>query len=66
MLRIKASFRASGIKTPGTAVYRQSKRKEWLARLEERGARMRAEALLAELDVLQVSTIIQFSPGVIT
>jgi transposase len=53
MLRIKALFRARGIKTPGTSVYRQSKRKEWLARLEERGARMRAEALLTELDVLQ-------------
>ena len=53
MLRIKALFRARGIKTPGTSVYRQSTRKEWLARLEERGARMRAEALLTELDVLQ-------------
>jgi predicted acylesterase/phospholipase RssA len=48
MLRIKALFRARGIKTPGTSVYRQSKRKEWLARLEERGARMRAEALLTD------------------
>jgi hypothetical protein len=52
MLRIKALFRARGIKTPGTSVYRPSTRKEWLARLEERGARMRAEALLTELDVL--------------
>jgi transposase len=53
MLRIKALFRARGIKTPGTSVYRESKRKEWLAQLEDRGARMRAEALLTELDVLQ-------------
>jgi transposase len=53
MLRIKALFRARGIRTPGTSVYRQSKRKEWLAQLEERGARARAEALLTELDVLQ-------------
>jgi transposase len=53
MLRIKALFRSRGIKTPGTSVYRESKRNEWLARLEERGARMRAEALLTELDVLQ-------------
>jgi hypothetical protein len=30
MLRIKALFRARGIKTPGTSVYRHSKRKEWL------------------------------------
>ena len=53
MLRVKALFRGRGIRTPGTSVYRQSKRKEWLARLEERGARARAEALLTELDVLQ-------------
>lgn len=53
MLRIKALFRARGIKTPGTSVYRQSTRKEWLSRLEGRGARARAEVLFAELDVLQ-------------
>jgi transposase len=53
MQRIKALFRARGIRTPGTSVYRQSRRKEWIAQLEERGARMRAEGLLAELDVLQ-------------
>jgi hypothetical protein len=53
MLRIKALFRARGIRTPGTSVYQQSKRKQWLAQLEERGARARAEALLTELDVLQ-------------
>lgn len=53
MLRIKALFRARGIKTPGTAVYRQSARKAWLSQLEQRGARMRAEALFAELDLLQ-------------
>ena len=52
MLRIKALFRARGIRAPGTSVYQQSKRKEWLARLEERGARARAAALLTELDVL--------------
>ena len=53
MLRIKALFRARGIKTPGTSVYRPSKRKEWLSLLEERGARARAEVLLQELDLLQ-------------
>ena len=53
MQRIKALFRARGIRTPGTSVYRPSKRKAWLAQLEERGARTRAEGLLAELDVLQ-------------
>jgi transposase len=53
MLRIKALFRARGIKTPGTSVYRQSQRKAWLSAIEERGARIRAEALFAELDVIE-------------
>jgi transposase len=53
MLRIKALFRARGIKTPGRSVYGQSTRKSWLSQLEQRGARIRAEALFAELDVLQ-------------
>jgi transposase len=53
MLRIKALFRARGIKTPGRSVYRESTRKSWLSQLEQRGARIRAEALFAELDVLQ-------------
>lgn len=53
MQRIKALFRARGIKTPGMSVYGQAKRKQWLAQLEDRGARMRAERLLAELDVLE-------------
>src|SRR5436853_4036547 len=46
MLRIKALFRARGIKTPGTSVYRQSQRKGWLSQIEQRGARIRAEALV--------------------
>ena len=53
MLRIKALFRARGIRTPGTSVYRPSTRKQWLDRLEQRGARLRAASLLTELDVLQ-------------
>jgi len=51
MLRIKAIFRARTIPTPGVSVYRASKREEWLARIEA-GARLRAAALLAQLDVL--------------
>jgi transposase len=51
MLRIKAIFRARAIATPGVSVYRASKRKEWLARLEG-GARVRAAALLLQLDLL--------------
>lgn len=53
MQRIKALFRARGIKTPGTQVYRPAHRAPWLARLPEGGARFRAEMLYAELDLLQ-------------
>jgi transposase len=51
MLRIKAIFRARAIPTPGVSVYRASKRKQWLAMLEG-GARIRATALLTQLDLL--------------
>jgi transposase len=53
MLRLKALFRARAIPTPGPAVYHPSRRAQWLAQLPERGARFRAEALYAELDVLR-------------
>jgi transposase len=53
MQRIKALYRARGIKTAGTSVYRPRHRAEWLAQLPERGARFRAETLCAQLDVLQ-------------
>ena len=53
MLRIKALFRARGIKTPGAAVYHPTKRMQWLTQLTDRGVRFRAEALYAELDVLR-------------
>jgi len=52
MLRIKALFRGRGILTPGTSVYRASERAKWLAKIESRGARMRAESLLEQLDTL--------------
>lgn len=51
MLRIKALFRARGIKAEGKAVYREDNRKEWLGKLKS-GARVRAEALFRHLDVL--------------
>lgn len=51
MLRIKALFRARAISTTGTAVYRASERKQWLAKLDG-GARVRAAALFTHLDVL--------------
>jgi transposase len=53
MLRLKALFRARGIKVPGTRVYHPAERGEWLEKLPERGVRFRAEALYAELDVLR-------------
>ena len=51
MLRIKAIFRGRAIGTSGVSVYRESQRKEWLAQLEG-GARVRAAALLTQLDLL--------------
>ncbi len=53
MLRLKALFRARGIRTPGTAVYRAEHRREWLDQLQEPGVRFRAQTLYAELAVLQ-------------
>lgn len=53
MLRLKALFRARAIAATGTRVYAPANREQWLARLTNRGARFRAEALYAELDVLR-------------
>ncbi len=53
MLRLKALFRARAIPTQGTTVYQARARGRWLTQLVERGARFRAEALYAELDVLR-------------
>jgi len=53
MQRIKALFRARGLRTPGTGVYQGDQRAEWLAKLPSGGARFRAEALYAELDILR-------------
>ncbi len=53
MLRLKALFRARGIQTPGKRVYHPARRARWLEQLTERGVRLRAEALYAELDVLR-------------
>jgi transposase len=53
MLRLKALFRARGIKTPGRRVYDVAAHAEWLAQLSERGVWFRATALYAELEVLQ-------------
>jgi len=53
MLRLKALFRARGIKTPGRGVYDAQRRNEWLQQLPEAGARFRAQTLYTELAVLQ-------------
>ena len=53
MLRLKALFRARAIRTTGVGVYNPTKRAVWVAQLPEAGARLRAETLYAQLDVLQ-------------
>ena len=53
MLRLKALFRARGIKALGTRVYHPAERDEWLEKLAEPGVRFRAEVLYSELDVLR-------------
>jgi transposase len=53
MQRLKALFRARGIPTPGKQVYHPAHRVDWVARLAGSGARLRATALYAELDVLR-------------
>jgi len=53
MQRLKALFRARGIRTPGTAVYQPARRMTWLEQLPTGGVRFRATALYAELEVLQ-------------
>lgn len=53
MQRSKAVYRARAIPTPGTSVYGAKKREEWLAKLGNRGARLRVGLLLTELDLLR-------------
>jgi transposase len=52
MLRLKALFRARAIRTDGKRLYNLGQQSEWLAKLPDRGAGLRAEALYAELDAL--------------
>jgi len=54
MQRLKALFRARGIKTPGQSVYHPQRRAEWLARLTHPAVRFRAESLYTELDLLLI------------
>jgi transposase len=52
MLRLKALFRARGIKAVGRRVYHSKTRAEWLGKLTDAGVHFRAETLYAQLDVL--------------
>jgi len=53
MLRLKALYRARAVRSRGTGVYQPSNREQWIGRLPERGARLRAETLYAELDLIR-------------
>jgi hypothetical protein len=52
MLRLKALFRARGIRAPGKRVFHPDNRAEWTAKLSGSGALFRAATLYAQLDVL--------------
>jgi transposase len=53
MVRIKAVYRAHGIRTPGGAVYQSKQREQWLQLLTEAGVRQRVSWLYEELDHLR-------------
>lgn len=53
MNRIKAIYRARGIRCSGTSVYGSCHREQWLSQLEEAVVRRRAEYLYRELDTLE-------------
>ena len=54
MLRLKALFRARGIKTPGQGIYHNlEQRPQWLAQLADPGSQLRAELLWTQLDLLR-------------
>jgi transposase len=50
--RLKALFRARAIRTKGASVYEASLRTEWLSKLGDPGARLRAATLYAQLEAL--------------
>ena len=53
MSRLKALFRARGIKTPGQQLYQATHQSQWLEQLPEPGARFRAETLFTQLRTVQ-------------
>ena len=53
MVRIKAIYRARGIRTPGPGVYQPAQRQQWMELLQESGVRQRAGWLYDQLDHLR-------------
>jgi transposase len=53
MNRIKALYRGRGIDCSGNGVYCVSQQKDWLAKLEEPGARSRGQLLYSQLESLK-------------
>src|SRR5215468_12621691 len=53
MARIKAIYRARGIRTPGRSVYQPKQRERWLELLTDAGIRQRAAWLYEQLDQLK-------------
>src|SRR5207244_9047123 len=53
MARIKAIYRARGIRTPGRGVYQPKQRERWLELLTGAGIRQRVEWLYEQLDQLK-------------
>jgi len=53
MQRLKALFRARGIRTSGRSVYQREQRADWLRQLPDAGVRFRATVLYQELELLQ-------------
>lgn len=53
MLRLKAIFRARGLKTPGQQLYQAARQAEWLGQLAEPGVHVRAATLFAQLRTVQ-------------
>jgi transposase len=54
MTRVKAIYRSWGIPCTGKQVYARCHRAEWLAKINERGVRRRAEFYYQQLDALRV------------
>jgi len=54
--RLKAIYRSRGIQVRGRGLYNPEKREDWLAQLDLRGLRTRAEWLFRQIDVVDALT----------